>query len=549
MSQSPSINPNRQFGFLQSSSTPLFLQNSSPHRFKSTSLKQINHSKLRNQSSPYYINNQQQLQDRQINPANILFNYQHCDDSESDITSTSQDTSISSFTKTNPPTTPISSLIATSTESSPSLITKTEILYVTPASNSLDSSRPISSDVTSYSRSSSYTSLSSFEIKSTHSSLQSDYSNQPNSANFTDLPNSPSAQSPTVLNNFVQNYSMDSNPSKSNDITVMEKTVLAANCSRSNYEIEDEQVISYDMEGSISGRSNVSQLTFPNEPTADLAFIRNLLDTKKNQKNEWSNLYTPPVKLDSSSIQQQKNLDMLQVSKSLFPDFRNDFFTVASSDSDMDKDSIKFYNDEEDRESCTSKASVPSIIRNDMENNLLNKIHLNVLYDKLNSTKDSSLLERTQVNEMSHVEEEGEEEEEEDDQKILFEFIDECFKNNKNLNDEDDKLPKINEEEEENECSFVEKIKINKKPVPVVQMTKTTMLRANKLKEMSQAKGQVNQSSVKKSLPQVCKTNTSSTKPNFKFINSNSTSGPGHLNNNKKTSQVLTSINNNWHSK
>ena len=551
MSQSPSIN--RQYNFMHSStSTPVLLQTGSPssYRLKSTTFKQINHSKIRNQSSPYYsANHFTNSADRYSYNNNVLFNYQHCEDSESEFTNTSQDTSLSSIPKSNPPTTPISSLIATSTESSPSIVTKTELLHVTPATTSTESSRPISSNVSSYSRSSSYTSLSSFETKSTHSSVQSEYSSQPNSACYSDIPNSPAEanQYYTKINYSI--ITVDSNPSRSNDITIMEKTVQG-NCSRTGLDPldEDEQVVNYDMEGSISDcrsvKSNVSQLTFPNEPTADLNFLRNLLGSKKPmncEKPAWSNLYTPPVKLDSNP---KANMDS-QVSKSLFPDFRNDFFSNTSVE-DMDKDSIKYYNDEEDRESCTSKASVPSIIRNDMEDNLINKVHLNALYEKLNSTKDSSILERTQVNETSQNEDE-------DDQKILFEFIDECFNKNKNVaNDQEgqeleDRLPKI-EEENENE-SFVEKTKV-KKSAPVVQMTKTAVLRANKLKEMAaQSQNKLathlkknTKFEDKKSIKSSNQTFSLAKPPAFRFNTSSQTNGL------KKPNQVLTSINN-WQSK
>jgi hypothetical protein len=46
---------------------------------------------------------------------------------------------------------------------------------------------------------------------------------------------------------------------------------------------DDEKVVAYEMEGSICGsttRSNVSCLTFPNEPVADITFIRSLLVSK-----------------------------------------------------------------------------------------------------------------------------------------------------------------------------------------------------------------------------------------------------------------------------
>lgn len=541
MSHSPSL-PHTHYNFLHSStSTPVLVHSGSPssHRLKSATFKQLNHCKMRNQSSPYYSAHHVANAADRLSTSTALFNYQHCDDSESD-------TSLSSMPKTNPPTTPISSLIATSTESSPSLVHKTELLHVTPATTSTESSRAISSNVTSYSRSSSYTSLSSFDTKSTHSSAQSDYSSQPNSACYTDLPNSPTQAGYVYTKVNFSVMTVDSNPSRSNDITIVEKTVLA-NCSKNTMEPlddDDEQAVAYDMEGSMSDcrsvKSNVSQLTFATEPTADLNFLRNLLGSRKwsgdREKAAWSNVYTPPVKLEPNVKLSVES----QVSKTLFPDFRNNFFE------DTDQDSIKCYNDEEDRDSCTSKASVPSLVRNDMDNNLINRVHLNMLYERLNSTKDSSVLERSQVDESSHVEEE-------DDQKILFEFIDECFNGNRNGGDEregeqsEDRLPKIVEEENENE-SFVEKIKA-RRPAPVVQMTKTAMLRANKLREMNTqcqgrafGAGQSKKSGKiedKKSGKSVC---ASAAKGTVK------TSSSGQSHGLKKPSQVLTSINN-WQSK
>lgn len=351
---------------------------------------------------------------------------------------------------------------------------------------------------------------------------------------------------------FRFNYSMaESNPSRSNEITIVEKTVVE-NCSKSGLDTldEDEQCVTYDMEGSISGRSvksNVSHLTF-NEPTTDLTFIRNLLETKKMSADKrgfsqpaWSNLYTPPVKLTDTI---PKILTEPQVSKTLFPDFRNDFFCVQTPSED-DKDSIKFFNDEEDRESCTSKASVPSIIRDEMECNAINKVHLNKLFEKISSA-NSSLLDKTAVNETTVTEEE-------DDQKILFEFIDECFsKKNQHEEEQDEKLlPKIDEEENENEASFSEK-KV-RKTVPVVQMTKTAMLRANKLKE-TQAKQQQQPTVSKKPKVEEKKLVRPASQPSmgsmnkppttFKFMNPTQSS-QAHVS--KKPNQVLASINNNWH--
>jgi hypothetical protein len=147
-----------------------------------------------------------------------------------------------------------------------------------------------------------------------------------------------SAQKPDELSMIT----VDSNPSKSNDITIIERTILAnsnsflthqssthssggggggaghvgkqlkyrhrngknsmshtssAYNSESNSFLinngdmnandecddDDEKVVAYEMEGSICGsttRSNVSCLTFPNEPVADITFIRSLLVSK-----------------------------------------------------------------------------------------------------------------------------------------------------------------------------------------------------------------------------------------------------------------------------
>ncbi len=274
-----------------------------------------------------------------------------------------------------------------------------------------------------YSRSSSMTSLSSFDIKSTHSSVPSEYSaagSNPynNMKDFEDmystkyqgcftpttygeLPSSPGELFPCNNNNnntnnvvestfrlqTAQNFSLnsaprfnksvneisvltvDSNPSRSNDITIIERTVLAPHSnthSHNNTHLtgsggaggntfvynpdetgENEQlltepednVISYDMEGSLysASRSNVSGLTFPSEPAADLAFIRSLLtrksavnagskneqieelfrsmeneerlEAKETKKYQWSGYttrqFTPPVKLATLTSESQ----------------------------------------------------------------------------------------------------------------------------------------------------------------------------------------------------------------------------------------------------
>lgn len=195
-------------------STPLQNQISNS-KLKSTSHKQISHSKLRNQSSPYYH-------------------------SKSDNESLSSDTPH--------PSTPISS--DQSSTHSP--------LFVTPATTTSPSSAH-----TTYSRCSSRTSLSSFDFKSTHSSIPSS-NGFITPGSYSDIPDSPSE---TFL---FKNKTLDSNPSKSNEITIIEKTILAQ--TYPDYE-EEEQVKSYNLEDSICElKSNVSCLTFPNEPKPNFNF-------------------------------------------------------------------------------------------------------------------------------------------------------------------------------------------------------------------------------------------------------------------------------------
>ena len=359
-------------------STPLQLHST----LKASSFKQANHARLKHQTSPYSIptaHHHQHLHTIINSPTSYRQPRQLQNDSFIHNTSHSIDTSsedLSSANKTNPPTTPISSsMLHTSAEScstSPSITTllkrhelksdseihsvssvKTEpVLYVTPATSTSPSSSAKASSTahTTYSRSSSYTSLGSFDLRSTHSEVPSEYSacNTGLCTPYSDLPDSPGdpdyperyyANINRLNHNFtamkqfaneeVSILTVDSNPSKSNDITIMERTIvtqsnglnsthssgakakranrtLTLNQSKmtssngssaynseansflanpmSNEEDEEERVVSYDMEGSLcdaqSTRSNTSSLSFPSEPAADLAFMRSLLSRK-----------------------------------------------------------------------------------------------------------------------------------------------------------------------------------------------------------------------------------------------------------------------------
>lgn len=159
---------------------------------------------------------------------------------------------------------------------------------------------------------------------------------------------------------------VDSNPSKSNDITVIQRTMLSShshnnthlggfgsgnsmgntfiynqeddsnlkdmtnliNNDPTNQQLDnDEEVILYDMEGSLctaSTRSNVSGLTFPSEPAADLAFIRNLLNKKstplstdktQNSVSDYSNIDSSKLEGLFKMIEQNNCEDLLNKSK------------------------------------------------------------------------------------------------------------------------------------------------------------------------------------------------------------------------------------------
>ena len=384
----------------KASSTPLASSSRTitTNTFKLTPHKQSNHSRIKNQTSPYYNHHIGKLNNTNSNNNNN--NNSSCSSSVSNsshsflqalntsLNTSSTDESQNLSTKTNPPTTPVQfhtpsndgiCETTSSTSSSPPTSPTTNqhnncgrkrggneievsILYVTPASTTSPSVTHVTTTTTTtsnsvqpFSRSSSYTSLSSCDLKSTYSSVQSEYTtgfHTPySSAAYSELPNSPGDQMDYFINNTsnpnnnfnihnknsncnsaqkqdeLSMITVDSNPSKSNDITIIERTILAnsnsflthqssthssggyngkqlkfkhkngksltssaynsesnsflVNNGELNDEDDDEEkVVSYEMEGSICGsttRSNVSCLTFPNEPVADITFIRNLL--------------------------------------------------------------------------------------------------------------------------------------------------------------------------------------------------------------------------------------------------------------------------------
>jgi hypothetical protein len=453
--------------------------------FVNKSFKMNSHTnKIHLQSSPYY-RNVTTITDKSSSSL-CRFTYSSEDDNEDDFfndnkeninmkrecladlsqTSTVSDYSCNLSSKTNLPTTPISSLsgggasgISTSDSNINTNYSSSETTSTSPFKNFLkpklvnemQAPPPTSSDDNNYlststsplnvsdcdnssiernaiysPNNSSYTSLSSFnaDMKSTHSSIPSEYTTKSQSCKsgyYTDLPNSPGEIEPInvdygvsdyflpidyyknennqqtkssnypqqqqqqnqkqyqfnnhstiphlyhpVCLNEVSSLTIDSNASKSNDITVIERTMMAGASNNTtatlgrhhhrSYDIDtsniskrqrlnftsngssaynsegnsfvipldntnlnedqskqqtnnlvddtaaaaafsdDEKVVSYEMEGSIcSGstansksndmRSNVSSLSFPMEPQADLEFIRSLLNKRSIGSN------------------------------------------------------------------------------------------------------------------------------------------------------------------------------------------------------------------------------------------------------------------------
>ena len=163
---------------------------------------------------------------------------------------------------------------------------------------------------------------------------------------------------------------------------------------------DDEKVVAYDMEGSLCGsttRSNVSCLTFPNEPTADITFIRHLLARKSStdmsdekaeflaslaNQNEWTQApqsqtkhkwsmisqkqFTPPVKLTNGIV--KPPVVQPSLNRSLFHSNKNEADCEDHDcGKDFDSESIKYFDrcEEEERDEVASISSVPSEIRLD----------------------------------------------------------------------------------------------------------------------------------------------------------------------------------------
>ena len=299
--------------------------------------------------------------------------------------------------------TPVGACSAESSSQSPSIqrnekVKKLEsVINVTPATSNSTSSAsslfkyPASSNSSccalANSRSSSMTSLSSFDAKSTYSSLSSEYTDKLNNgfmtpASYSDIPDSPGEMTQhSSLNktrtipqfNELSVLTIDSNQSKSNDITVIERTVLAGTTfNETDIDYDGESVRVYDCEESLgdtaSNRSNISCLTFPNEPTADLTFIRSLLSRKSippetNNVRPWANCevqFTPPVKLKPFENQMR--------------------FTQVDFEEDFD-----------DR---TSQISLPSDLVDDRQLKTPNMNDFGALFNRISSNKNAPVIKK-----------------------------------------------------------------------------------------------------------------------------------------------------------
>lgn len=352
-----------------------------------------------------------------------------------------------------------------------------------------------------YSRSSSMNSLNSFDIKSTHSSIPSEYSsmgtnpfnNLKNSEDmystkyqgcvtpttYSELPSSPgelfpcnqqeqpdpnliylisssvngtnfnsvnnsaarNSNKPTSINE-ISVCTVDSNPSKSNDITIIERTVIGSHSHNNthlgssggfggsvgntfihnpddenattsgNHEqtnldtYEEDNVISYDMEGSLwdaqSTRSNVSGLTFPSEPTADLAFIRNLLNkkstplsdkTKSVDASKLEELFKAIEKQDT--IDDKKKSEQQPKRQHQWSNYSVKQFTPPVKlklEDSMNRTNKKLFNDDEDyNDEIRSIASLPSDIALDRSTNIaVEKSNFSALFNKLDKSQYES---------------------------------------------------------------------------------------------------------------------------------------------------------------
>ncbi len=330
------------------------------------------------------------------------------------------------------------------------------------------------------------TSLSSFDIKSTHSSIPSEYSvtssdpynnikdsedmystkyqgcftpttygELPSSPgelfpcnNLTDNPSKPQAShsnffyqcnnSAARFNKSVNEISVltvDSNPSRSNDITIIERTVVASHSNTHSHNnthltgsggvgttfiynpdettdinneqpaseavgFEEDKVISYDMEGSLysASRSNVSGLTFPNEPAADLAFIRSLLTRKSAVDDDPKN--NERIEELFKSMEKEEKLEEKETKKYQWSGYTTKQFTPPVKLATFTNESVvldgrankKLFADEEDEvDEIRSIASLPSELAFDRSTNVvMNKQRFNALFNKLDRSNFES---------------------------------------------------------------------------------------------------------------------------------------------------------------
>lgn len=622
-------------------------------------------------------------------------------DSNSSSSSPEDDQNLSSLsTQTNPPTTPASLTSTNNTPqsavASPVLNFKPKIepiLNVTPvtgsstassvsnfkldysASCSAQSSSVGSTSVNACSRSSSMASLTSFEVKSNFSVPPSEYSSAPSAgfmtpAAYSDIPDSPGEIFPssmshlqsrlvtssvnnsasnqrtytfmksanvTVTANEISVLTCDSNP-KSNDITLVERTVLASSTSHNNTNVVSnfgtsgysslppnddennqnmsisEEIKQFDTCDSINeSKPNVSQLTFQDEPTPDIVAIRKLLSkpttneaskvqqqvttprflqmtqpqTSQQTMPQWGNFafnqmtaFTPPVKL--APLEHDPNA-LLKTSKRLVYEeednrYAQDEEQYYKDEHTKDLTCQEHENDEDDKYSI---ASVPSdIVREHQPQNLDISNFSAILNRSKNLCQDSSKLyessplinsnrfifdlikqqssfnnsnDLTNNNETVCLKksEQSEEEDQEDDEHLLDEFIDEMLPiamantNNENesqhsqvdesINEEDEQqlikyqkiyennldnhvplsnaLPKIEEEDEEETHKLNKETSNNNKKRPIVQMNKTSQLRAIKIMQsksnQSKPTHQIKENSAKRqALPNSTSTNS-----------------------------------------
>ena len=208
-----------------------------------------------------------------------------------------------------------------------------------------------------FSRCSSMTSLNSFDAKSIHSSVASEYSRRPSGImSPSELPDSPDESYVMSLRLAQQQQQQQrNNESKSNEITIIERTILDKNSFYSirndcNDDDEDvpfikENTTLYDTEGSPwrtrahSEVSSLSALTFNDDlsehkiaSNKDLAAILSLLQTRSKEKQQQQQQqhhhqqyqqqmvnfntlnFTPPIKLPANKQQMNTNNQMQQQS-------------------------------------------------------------------------------------------------------------------------------------------------------------------------------------------------------------------------------------------